>query len=55
MVKLSARALSDLELLAVGGYSPLEGFMTAADYREVVAAMRLASGLAHADHFGRLV
>ncbi len=44
-VRLSARSLSDLELLAVGGYSPLEGFMTRADYRSVVKEMRLASGL----------
>jgi sulfate adenylyltransferase len=44
-VRLSARSLSDLELLAVGGYSPLEGFMTEADYRAVVIGMHLASDL----------
>ena len=44
-IRLSARSLSDLELLAVGGYSPLEGFMTQADYGGVVSEMRLASGL----------
>jgi sulfate adenylyltransferase len=43
-VALNARTLSDLELLAVGGYSPLDGFMTRADYRGVVNEMRLASG-----------
>ena len=43
-LRLAARSLSDLELLAVGGYSPLEGFMTEADYRHVVSEMRLASG-----------
>ena len=43
-VRLNARTLSDLELLGVGGYSPLEGFMTQADYRGVVNEMRLASG-----------
>jgi sulfate adenylyltransferase len=44
LVRLNARTLSDLELLAVGGYSPLDGFMTLADYRGVVNDMRLASG-----------
>src|SRR5450759_1724188 len=45
VVTLNSRSLSDLELLAVGGYSPLEGFMTQADYRSVVDDMHLASGL----------
>src|SRR3989304_5543050 len=44
-VRLSARSLSDLELLAVGGYSPLGAFMTENDYRAVVIGMHLASGL----------
>jgi sulfate adenylyltransferase len=43
-VRLNARTLSDLELLAVGGYSPLDGFMTRADYLGVVKDMRLTSG-----------
>jgi sulfate adenylyltransferase len=45
VVRISSRTLSDLELLAVGGYSPLEGFMTETDYRAVVIGMHLASGL----------
>ncbi len=45
-VQLNARALSDLELLAVGGYTPLDGFMTRADYEGVVNEMRLSSGKA---------
>ncbi len=45
VVHLSPRSLSDLELLAVGGYSPLNGFMTEADYRTVVSDMHLASGV----------
>ncbi len=44
-LRLSPRTLSDLELLAIGGYSPLEGFMTRADYDGVVEGMRLATGL----------
>ncbi len=44
-ISLSARSLSDLELLAIGSYSPLTGFMTQADYAPVVRDMHLASGL----------
>jgi sulfate adenylyltransferase len=43
-VRLSARAMCDLELLACGGFSPLDGFMNSRDYRRVVEEMRLADG-----------
>jgi len=43
-VQLSDRAACDLELLAVGGFSPLDRFMTAADVDRVVGEMRLANG-----------
>jgi sulfate adenylyltransferase len=39
------RALSDLEMIAVGAFSPLTGFMTSADYKGVVQYMHLAGGL----------
>ena len=45
-VRLDSRTLSDLELLAVGGFSPLTGFMTQADYTGVVNDMHLADGTA---------
>jgi sulfate adenylyltransferase len=42
---LDERQISDLEMIAIGAFSPLGGFMTRADYTRVVEEMRLASGL----------
>ncbi|WIG60862.1 MAG: Sulfate adenylyltransferase [Ktedonobacterales bacterium] len=39
------RVFLDLDLIAVGAFSPLAGFMTSQDYRSVVDTMHLASGL----------
>ncbi|MUL39199.1 sulfate adenylyltransferase [Gloeocapsopsis dulcis] len=44
-VQLDQRAVSDLEMIAIGGFSPLSGFMEHEDYERVVAQMRLANGL----------
>lgn len=43
-VKISARAMCDLELLASGGFSPLDRFMGKADYERVLTEMRLKNG-----------
>jgi sulfate adenylyltransferase len=42
---LTARQRCDLELLLSGGFSPLRGFMTRAEYECVCQTMRLASGV----------
>ncbi|MBZ8181820.1 sulfate adenylyltransferase [Oscillatoria salina] len=44
-VTLDKRAVSDLELIAIGGFSPLTGFMSANDYKQVVNEMRMVDGL----------
>lgn len=42
---LSPMNISDLELIAIGAYSPLTGFMGRADYHSVVHEMHLTNGL----------
>lgn len=44
-VQLDERAVSDLEMIAIGAFSPLTGFMAQADYERTVTDMRLANGL----------
>ena len=41
---LSPRQICDLELLMNGGFNPLKGFLTEADYDGVVENMRMADG-----------
>ncbi len=45
VVTLTSREVSDLDMIASGALSPLEGFMDQSDYESVVEDMRLASGL----------
>jgi sulfate adenylyltransferase len=44
-IALSPTAVSDLEMIAVGAFSPLTGFLGQADYERVVAEMHLENGL----------
>jgi sulfate adenylyltransferase len=43
-IKISQRSVHDLELLATGGFSPLDRFMGRSDYQRVLTEMRLADG-----------
>ncbi len=44
-ITLTSRELSDLDMIASGALSPLEGFMGREDYESVLETMRLANGL----------
>ena len=43
-LQITDRTACDLELMATGGFTPLDRFMSRADYERVMAEMRLASG-----------
>ena len=44
-ITIGSRQLADLEMLANGAYSPLNGFMTRDDYLSVINTMHLRNGL----------
>jgi sulfate adenylyltransferase len=44
-VVIGSRQIADLEMLAVGAFSPLNGFLQRADYLSVLNTMHLANGL----------
>src|SRR5689334_15500677 len=44
-IEIGSRQLADLEMLAIGAYSPLKGFMNQADYLGVVNTMHLSNEL----------
>jgi sulfate adenylyltransferase len=44
-IELNNRQLCDIEQIAVGAFSPLEGFMGQRDYESVLVNQRLANGL----------
>lgn len=44
-IKLNSREISDVEMIAVGAFSPLEGFVGEEDYENIIHNKRLANGL----------
>ena len=45
MVKLNSLEFSDLIMLAIGAFSPLDGFMSRSDYKNVLGNMKLSNGI----------
>ena len=43
-IELTEREISDIEMIAIGAFSPLEGFMCKDDYHSVMDTMTLKSG-----------
>lgn len=43
-LRINTWTISDLDLIGVGAFSPLQGFMNEEDYLSVVSRMRLADG-----------
>ncbi len=44
-IVISKRVLCDLEMIAIGAFSPLKGFTDKKDYESIINNMRLANGL----------
>ncbi|MDP5276915.1 sulfate adenylyltransferase [Chengkuizengella axinellae] len=44
-IKVNTWAISDIDLIGVGAFSPLTGFFNEEDYKSVVENMRLANGM----------
>ncbi|MCL4416637.1 MAG: sulfate adenylyltransferase [Actinobacteria bacterium] len=44
-LKLSTLEFSDLIMIGIGAFSPLQGFMNQADYKNVLSDMRLTNGI----------
>ncbi|MDQ0091853.1 sulfate adenylyltransferase [Paenibacillus anaericanus] len=44
VIQINAWTISDLDLIGVGAFSPLTGFLNEEDYHSVVSSMRLADG-----------
>jgi len=44
-IKVSSREKGDLVMLGIGGFTPLDGFMTHADWQGVCDGMKMANGL----------
>jgi sulfate adenylyltransferase len=45
VIRVNARTVSDIYMLSIGGFSPLNGFVTEVDYDAIVENMHLPNGL----------